>query len=142
MKAEIKDKIYRFSCFKGVRGYCNVCESKERKFGVLMRMYVPYKRDLRICNECLIKYLEKKATLHDRRNKNLKEWNEKEKKYEKFKGKKKGKRDGLLSKTMDNTESGKSEIEKKDGRAGSKAGRTQPIESTDAVVFLTNPKGR
>jgi len=129
MKAELDGVLYRFGIWRRSRGECADCG--RRSDTVLIRVYVPAKEELRICHFCLIEKIHeiKKSRLrHDRKT----EEQTRKKRLEslaKARQKRKEKKNGILSQSVDTVKSGKPTPAKKDDGTGDTAGGDKPILS-------------
>lgn len=100
----MKTDKYRFQSFTSSRGECIKCEKRENCF--LIRIFSPFKIDLRICYPCLIGYglrLEWQMAAKKRKEKKEEEREENERK--------------LLADSVAGSEGGKSETKKENGQS-------------------------
>jgi hypothetical protein len=109
----MKTDRYRFASYISSRGECVKCGRRDNC--CLIRTFVPFKLDVRICYNCLINYLlylENKRIAKIESEKLEKRLIEKSREKER----KENEQRKLLADGVDNVKGGKSETEKADGR--------------------------
>lgn len=142
MKAELDNIVYRFGIYATSRGYCDDCGQKADT--VLVRIFTPIKEELRICHSCLIECvrgIKRTRLVHDKKTdeqikKNRLAALEKARATRK---RKKEKKNGILSKVLDDVKGGKPAIAKKNDGSGDKIGGLSDATPPDKPSSVYRP---
>jgi hypothetical protein len=136
-KVFLDDKLYRISIFTNIRRRCDNCSQAERDTTLLVRLLEPEKKEIAICYRCLLEWVliidgtNQRAAKAKKRIASKKQLNA----LALAREAKKGKKNGVLSPVLANTEGPPSEIEKENGNHRAGTGRTE-----DGIVFLSETK--